>query len=100
MSGWPVVRLDSVAQVRLGRQRSPKNHKGPQMRRYVRSANVGWDGLILDDVKTMNFTDEEMRTYGLAPGDILLNEASGSEREVGKPAIWKGGWITARFRIC
>lgn len=90
MTPPPVVRLDSVAEVRLGRQRSPKDHVGPQMRAYVRAANVGWDGLLLDDVKTMNFTDDEMKVYGLQPGDLLLNEASGSAPEVGKPAIWTG----------
>lgn len=90
MTRVPVVRLDSVAEVRLGRQRSPKNHSGTHMRPYVRAANVGWGGLLLDDVKSMNFTDEEMITHGLRPGDLLLNEASGSAREVGKAAIWGG----------
>jgi type I restriction enzyme, S subunit len=60
------------------------------MRKYLRAANVGWDGLILDDVKLMNFTDAEMALFRLEPGDLLLNEASGSPREVGKPAIWRG----------
>lgn len=60
------------------------------MRKYLRAANVGWSGLLLDDVKTMNFTDAEMAQFRLEPGDILLNEASGSPREVGKPAIWQG----------
>lgn len=89
-TAWPVVRLHEVAEVRLGRQRSPKNHQGHEMRPYVRAANVGWRGLRLDDVKWMNFTDAEMAVYGLQPGDLLLNEASGSAREVGKPAIWSG----------
>lgn len=86
----PTVRLDAITEVRLGRQRSPKNHVGDQMRPYLRAANVGWSGLLLDDVKQMNFTDAEMRTYALAPNDLLLNEASGSAREVGKPALWNG----------
>jgi type I restriction enzyme S subunit len=60
------------------------------MHKYLRAANVGWDGLILDDVKLMNFTDVEMSLFRLEPGDLLLNEASGSPREVGKPAIWRG----------
>jgi type I restriction enzyme S subunit len=38
----------------------------------------------------MNFTDAEMDTYRLKPGDLLLGEASGSPTEVGKPAIWGG----------
>lgn len=84
------VRLDSVAEVRLGRQRSPKDHVGPTMRPYMRAANIGWDGWKLDDVKSMNFTSEEMAVYRLQPGDLLLGEASGSASEVGKPALWNG----------
>lgn len=60
------------------------------MRDYLRAANVGWDGLLLDDVKRMNFTDAEMAAFRLEPGDLLLNEASGSPLEVGKPALWQG----------
>ncbi|MEU0166960.1 restriction endonuclease subunit S [Streptomyces iakyrus] len=88
--GWVRVRLDEVAEVRLGRQRSPKNHSGTQMRPYLRAANVDWNGLKLDDVKEMNFTDDEVVVYSLKKGDIVLSEASGSASEVGKPAIWNG----------
>lgn len=94
----PTVRLDALADVRLGRQRSPKNHSGDQMRPYVRAANVGWKGLLLDDVKEMNFSDDEMETYRLVKNDILLNEASGSPSGVGKPAIWKGEITDCAFQ--
>jgi type I restriction enzyme S subunit len=87
---WNTHRLDEIADIRLGRQRSPKNHQGPQMRPYLRAANVGWAGLKLDDVKSMNFSDSEMGIYQLSPGDVLLSEASGSPGEVGKPALWSG----------
>lgn len=60
------------------------------MRKYLRAANVGWGGLLLGDVKRMNFTDAEMAVFRLEPGDLLLNEASGSPLEVGKPALWQG----------
>lgn len=86
----PTVQLDEIAEVKLGRQRSPKDHHGDQMRPYVRAANVGWSGWKLDDVKSMNFTDAEMDVYRLEPGDLLLGEASGSAAEVGKPALWQG----------
>jgi type I restriction enzyme, S subunit len=88
--GWEWARLDEVAEVRLGRQRSPKNHTGNQMRPYLRAANVGWQGLRLDDVKVMNFTDDEADTYRLKYGDVIISEASGSLAEVGKPALWRG----------
>lgn len=82
--------LSDVAEVRLGRQRSPKNHMGNRMRPYLRAANVGWDELRLDDVKQMQFTELESATYELHEGDILLTEASGSASEVGKSAVYRG----------
>jgi type I restriction enzyme S subunit len=57
---------------------------------YLRAANVTWNGLDLEDVKEMNFEPAEAEAFELQPGDILLNEASGSSNEVGKPAIWRG----------
>lgn len=86
----PTVALHEIAEVKLGRQRSPKDHDGDQMRPYVRAANIGWSGWKLDDVKSMNFTDSEMLTFRLRSGDLLLSEASGSANEVGKPALWDG----------
>jgi type I restriction enzyme, S subunit len=88
--GWINAPLASVAEVQLGRQRSPKNHVGPNMKPYLRAANVTWDGLALNDVKEMHFSPSEFLTFHLAPGDLLLSEASGSASEVGKPAIWRG----------
>lgn len=52
------------------------------MRPYLRAANVTWSGVNLEDVKEMNFSPEEARIFTLEPGDILLNEASGSPNEV------------------
>lgn len=87
---WRWATIGDVALVQLGRQRSPQHHAGDQMRPYLRSANVTWEGVSLDDVKEMNFDDNDYEKYRLEPGDILLNEASGSPNEVGKPAIWRG----------
>lgn len=89
-AGWEWSTIGQVADVQLGRQRSPQHHQGAQMRSYLRSANVTWDGISLDDVKEMNFDDTDFEKYRLAAGDLLLNEASGSPNEVGKPAIWNG----------
>ena len=86
--GWAWATLAQIGEVRLGRQRSPKRATGPNMRPYMRAANVRWEGLDLSDVKEMDFTPEEFETYRLLPGDILLAEASGSQDEVGKPAVW------------
>ena len=86
---WKWLTVAGVGEVSLGRQRSPKDHSGPQMRRYVRAANITWRGLSLTDVKEMNFDDKEFARFQLHAGDVLLNEGSGSAQEVGKPAIWQ-----------
>lgn len=88
--GWEWTTIGEAADVQLGRQRSPKNHHGPHMRPYLRAANVTWSGIDLSDVKEMNFEPAEASVFQLRPGDLLLNEASGSPNEVGKPAIWRG----------
>ena len=87
---WSLSTVGDMSDVQLGRQRSPDSHFGPHMRPYIRAANVTWSGLDLSDVKEMNFDPSETTNFQLRVGDIVLNEASGSPNEVGKPAIWRG----------
>ncbi|EKN01372.1 restriction endonuclease subunit S [Acidocella sp. MX-AZ02] len=87
---WDAKRIDQIGTVQLGRQRSPRDHQGPNMRPYLRAANITWNGVDLTDVKEMNFSPSEFETYKLEAGDVLLNEGSGSAKEVGKPAVWNG----------
>lgn len=86
---WEWSTFGDVADIQLGRQRSPKHHLGPHMRPYLRSANVTWNGVDLNDVNEMNFDPDEVARYELRAGDILINEASGSPSEVGKPVVWR-----------
>jgi len=60
------------------------------MRRYVRAANITWSGWDFSDVLSMNFDPRDFEQFRLHPGDVLLNEGSGSAAEVGKCAIWRG----------
>ena len=68
------------------------------MRPYLRAANITWNGTSFDDIKEMNFDNTDFEKYRLKPGDILLNEASGSPSEVGKPVIWHGELDNACFQ--
>ena len=86
---WEWKAVKDVGEVGLGRQRSPKNHTGPSMRPYIRSANITWSGIDTSDVKEMNFDAADFERFELKHGDVLLNEGSGSAKEVGKPAIWR-----------
>lgn len=83
-------RLRSLAQVALGRQRTPGQNDGPHMVRYLRAANVKDGQLDLDDVKEMNFAPAEQSTFALRSGDILITEGAGSLAAVGATAIYRG----------
>ncbi len=89
VNGWRTVAIGEIGEVRLGRQRSPKYHSGPQMRPYLRVANVFEDRIDTGDIMSMTFTDAEFETYRLQEGDILLNEGQSPEM-VGRPAMYRG----------
>lgn len=86
---WRVQAIGEAGEVQLGRQRSPEHHSGPNMRPYLRVANVFDDRLDLSDVMEMNFTPAEAERFVLRPGDILLNEGQ-SKHLVGRPAMYRG----------
>ena len=86
---WTVTRVDRVGSVRTGLQRSPDRQTGRYATKYLRSANVTLTGLDLTDLREMDFTPAERATFNLQPGDVLLTEASGTPRQVGRAAIWR-----------
>jgi type I restriction enzyme S subunit len=86
---WQLRPAERLGEVRLGRQRSPAHERGRHLKPYLRVANV-FDGYIdYSDVLEMNFTPTEQQTYGLEPGDILLNEGQSLEL-VGRSALYSG----------
>lgn len=90
MNDWITRPLRALANVTLGRQRSPQYANGPHMIPYLRAANVSDGRLNLDDIKEMNFTPDEQPVFSLKPGDVLVTEGSGSLGTVGASAVWHG----------
>lgn len=86
---WKLLRVGDVGAVQLGRQRSPRHHLGPNMKGYLRVANVFEDRLDLSDVMQMHFSPVEAEKYRLHQGDVLLNEGQ-SPHLVGRPAMVRG----------
>ena len=87
-SGWRWSTVAGVGRVELGRQRHPDWHTGPNMRPYLRVANVFEDRIDTSDLKEMDFTGVFER-FKLHPGDVLLNEGQTPEL-LGRPAIYRG----------
>ena len=90
MRDWPTMPLGEVADVRMGRQRSPKNAAGDNVVPYLRAANVKDGALDLSDVKAMNFDLREQDIFALKPGDVLVTEGCGSLEQLGASARWDG----------
>lgn len=86
--GWTMTTVESVGRVDLGRQRSPEHHRGPNMKPYLRVANVYEDRIDISDVMEMNFSPPEAERFGLSSGDILLNEGQSKEL-IGRPAMYR-----------
>src|SRR5579863_69758 len=95
---WGIATVDVVGQVCLGRQLSPKYREGTNPTPYIRAANITVNGLVLDDVQAMDFDEIEIEKYSLRDGDVLLAEASGSAKHVGRCAIWRNQIQTCCFQ--
>lgn len=86
---WEVLSVADAGSVGLGLQRSPKRHNGPNMRPYLRVANVFENRIDDSDVMSMDMTDLEWERFKLHDGDVLLNEGQTPEL-LGRPAIYRG----------
>ncbi|MET9013754.1 restriction endonuclease subunit S [Streptomyces olivaceoviridis] len=87
-SGWKVTTVEGAGTIELGRARHPDWHHGPEMRPYLRVANVFEDRIDTSDVMEMDFSGV-WEKYRLEPGDVLLNEGQ-SPHLVGRPALYQG----------
>lgn len=86
---WKMVTVAEAGTVDLGRQRHPDWHEGPNMRPYLRVANVFEDRIDLDDVMEMDFPSDVFERFRLRKHDILLNEGQSPEY-LGRPAMYRG----------
>ncbi|QUH01115.1 restriction endonuclease subunit S [Saccharopolyspora erythraea] len=87
-SPYPLVKLDSIAEVQLGVQLK-RSHTGGQDVPYLRVANVQRGYVDTSDVKTMNVSPGTIDRLALQRDDLLFLEANSLE-EVGRCARWDG----------
>ncbi|WP_329435108.1 restriction endonuclease subunit S [Streptomyces sp. NBC_01280] len=74
----------------MGKQLSPASRTGAGQWPYLRVANVYEGRIDYSDVNSMAFSAAERETYGIAPGDILLNEGQENLMMVGRSALYDG----------
>ena len=83
---WKVDRVDSVFNIQQGKQVSKKNRGGGNQRPFLRTRNIFWDRLDLEELDQMNFTEIEEYRLALLPDDLLVCEGG----SIGRTALWRG----------
>jgi len=89
-SGWKIVHIGSVSDVKGGiqrtRDRGPKNNP----RRYLTVAHVQRNYIDTGDPRYFEVSDEELEQWRLLPGDVLVVEGNGNREQVGRTALFRG----------
>lgn len=82
---WEVRRLKNVCEVVLGKMLCNEDKGDYELKPYLKSKNIGWDNVIIEDVENMWFSKKELETYRIRRNDLLVSEGG----EVGKTCIWR-----------
>ena len=80
---WGWVRLGTVFQHNTGKALNASNRDGEKLT-YITTSNLYWDRFVLDNLKTMPFTDSEVDKCTVQQGDLLVCEGG----DIGRAAIW------------
>ena len=81
---WEWVTLQTIATSSLGKTLDKAKNKG-DLKPYLCSINVHWDGIDLTTVKETRLEENELPKYLLRPGDLLICEGG----DVGRSAVWE-----------
>ena len=83
--GWEWTRIGNIFNHTSGKQQSSSNTSGGTPQNFITTSNLYWGYFVLDNVKVMNFTDEETRNCSATKGDLLVCEGGAG---YGRSAIW------------
>ena len=84
-NGWEWTRIGNIFNHTSGKQQSSSNKSGGTPQKFITTSNLYWGYFVLDNVKVMNFTEEEIKTCSATKGDLLVCEGGAG---YGRSAIW------------
>ncbi|KAA5128434.1 restriction endonuclease subunit S, partial [Bacteroides fragilis] len=79
------TRIGNIFNHTSGKQQSSSNKNSGTPQKFITTSNLYWGYFVLDNVKIMNFTEEEIRTCSATKGDLLVCEGGAG---YGRSAIW------------
>ena len=80
---WAWTRLGNLFQHNTGKALNGANQKGTPYE-YITTSNLYWNHFVLDKLRKMSFTDDELEKCTVRKGDLLICEGG----DVGRSAIW------------
>ena len=82
---WEWCRISHLFLHASGKQQSISNKGNGTPQRFITTSNLYWGRFVLDNVKVMNYTDEEIKKCSATKGDLLVCEGGAG---YGRSAIW------------
>ncbi len=92
-NGWIWCTLKEIAAVSLGKTLDRQKNKG-SFKPYLRSVNVRWGYIDLEDIKEMRFEESELDRFSISYNDLLICEGG----EAGRSAVWKFDNLPMRYQ--
>ncbi|MDB0828104.1 MULTISPECIES: restriction endonuclease subunit S [Bacteroidaceae] len=84
-SSWEWTRIGNIFNHTSGKQQSSSNKNGGTPQKFITTSNLYWGYFVLDNVKVMDFTEEEIKNSSATKGDLLVCEGGAG---YGRSAIW------------
>ena len=82
---WEWCRIGHLFLHASGKQQSSSNKGNGSPQKFITTSNLYWGRFVLDNVKVMNFTEEEIKNCSATKGDLLVCEGGAG---YGRSAIW------------
>ena len=82
---WEWCRISHLFLHASGKQQSSGNKGYGTPQKFITTSNLYWGRFVLDNVKVMNFTEEEIKNCSATKGDLLVCEGGAG---YGRSAIW------------
>ena len=88
--GWSTKTIKDFCTVQGGIQKTPLRQPISQHIPYLRVANVQRGRIDIAQLERYELTLDELEKWRLDKGELLIVEGNGSEKEIGRCAIWQG----------
>jgi len=83
-NGWGFGRIDDYFTVQQGKQVSKSNRVGDNQKPFLRTSNVFWGKIEVDELDQMHFSEQEEAKYQLEKNDLLVCEGG----DIGRTSLW------------